>query len=143
MDRPEIVLAAMAASKGAVHTPVQMQKLLFVIDRKISQDVGGPHFNFEPYDYGPFDQGVYQVLEQLAKNGDVEIDVNAGTRRRTYRLTPQGQRTGDALLSSKVSTAVGQYITRLSEWIRRQTFAELVSAIYRAYPEMRANSVFR
>jgi len=35
------------------------------------------------------------------------------------------------------------YIGRVSQFVRSLPFAELVSAIYTAYPEMRQNSVFQ
>jgi hypothetical protein len=59
MDRSSLVLAALAAAGGnAAFTPVQVQKLLFLIDREAGRLVGGPHFDFLPYDYGPFDRAV-------------------------------------------------------------------------------------
>ena len=66
MDQKNIILASMAASDGATHTPVQIQKLLFLIDKKLSDELGGPFFNFIAYDYGPFDKEIYKLLEELA-----------------------------------------------------------------------------
>jgi hypothetical protein len=47
----------------------KVQKLLFLIDREIPRLVGGPHFNFQSYDFGPFDRDVYDTLEALAAQG--------------------------------------------------------------------------
>ena len=58
MTRKEVVLAALAPAKHAPHSPVQVQKLIFLIDRNIPREVGGPHFDFQPYNYGPFDKAV-------------------------------------------------------------------------------------
>ena len=45
MERPNLVLAALAAGgENASYWPVQVQKLLFLIDREASALVGGPHF---------------------------------------------------------------------------------------------------
>lgn len=140
MDRTELVLAAMAPAEGARHTPVQIQKLLFLIDRNIPSDVRGPHFDFQPYHYGPFDREVYVELEKLAQEGDAEIC--PVTRWKTYRLTAQGQEKGDRLLS-QLSPRAQEYIKKLSAVVRRMSFSELVSAIYRAYPDMCENSVFQ
>ena len=63
----DIVLAALAASKGAAHSPVQIQKLLFLLDRKLADRLEGPHFNFVAHNYGPFDRAIYDQLEELAK----------------------------------------------------------------------------
>lgn len=142
MERKEIVLAAFAASNGAEHTPVQAQKLFFVIDREIPQLVGGPFFNFIAYDYGPFDSDVYNVLRQLEEDGDAETLYCSPSGFRRYKLTVQGQLKGMGILQG-LDKKASDYVMALSEWIRRLSFAELVSAIYKAYPEMKANSVFR
>jgi hypothetical protein len=140
MDSKEIVLAGLAPACGAVHTPVQVQKLFFLIDRNISDQVDGPHFNFVPYNYGPFDHSVYRVLEELAVEGYVEL-VRDGTWT-SYRLTQQGQELGTTKLQSLPTPAV-DYIKRASQFVRSLSFTQLVSAIYRDYPDMRENSVFQ
>jgi hypothetical protein len=137
--RSEIILTGLAASNGAAHTPVQVQKLFFLIDKKIADYIGGPFFNFYPDDYGPFDKTVYFELEKLTERGSVEIIQN-GMRR--FRLTIQGQQLGDALLAS-IGEPIADYLRSLSQWVRSVSFADLVSAIYKEYPEMRVNSIFR
>ena len=73
MTKREVVLAALAPAQGKQHSPVQVQKLLFLLDREASELLGGPHFNFVPYNYGPFDKEVYQVLNELDFNELVTI----------------------------------------------------------------------
>jgi uncharacterized protein len=143
MNRKEAVLAAMAASHGAVHSPVQIQKLMFLLDRNVPNFVNdGPQFDFQPYDYGPYDRTVYNELEALAEDGSVEIIEAPDLRRRSYRLTPLGQERGDHLIT-QLGSSTAAYAHKLSEFVRRLTFAQLVSTIYRKYPEMKVNSVFR
>jgi uncharacterized protein len=138
--RQEIVLAALAPARGAGHSPVQVQKLLFLLDREIPDMIGGPYFNFMPYNYGPFDKSVYDELEALAADNFVAA-VSQGAWRR-FCLTPAGQDHGDRLLNALVPSA-REYIVRASEFVRSQSFASLVAAIYKAYPEMKENSVFQ
>jgi uncharacterized protein len=140
MNKEELVLAALAPGKGALHKPVQVQKLLFLIDREIANILGGPFFDFKPYDYGPFDKDVYAVLEALADQGYVDI-VPENTWR-SYKLTSMGQAFADVLLKRCPERAV-DYIQRSSAFVRELSFTQLVGAIYKAYPEMRANSIFR
>ena len=142
MTREELVLAAMAASNGAVHTPVQMQKLLFLIEKSIPEHIGGPHFDFEPYDYGPFDPKVYWSLDTLASGGLVEVLSEPDLRWKKYKLTEFGIQQGKQVLSS-LHVPIQTYLEQLSSWVRRLSFSELVSSIYSKYPEMRVNSVFR
>jgi hypothetical protein len=140
MDRKEIVLAGLAPAKGAPHSPVQVQKLFFLIDKNISDLIDGPYFSFEPYNYGPFDSQVYFVLEELEDEGLVKITYDSTWRK--YMLTKRGQELGDELLESLPEKA-RDFIERASQFVREHSFTQLVSAIYKAYPEMRANSVFQ
>lgn len=142
MTKKEIILSALAPSNGALHTPVQIQKLLFLLDKRASDFLGGPHFHFIPYHYGPFDKGIYDLLLQLAAKGHVEILGNPNLHLRKYRLTPAGQKKGDKILDS-LDPKIAAYIRKLSVFVRSLSFAALVSSIYRAYPEMQENSLFR
>ena len=140
MTPTEIVLAALAPAGGEPHSPVQVQKLLFLLDREAAGLVGGPHFDFKPYNYGPFDAAVYRVLDTLDHEGLV-VTVRSDGWRRTYALTPKGQTQGDNFLEALPEPA-REYIPRASKFVRDLTFSKLVSSIYKAYPDMRENSVF-
>jgi len=140
MKRADLVLAVLAAGEGAPHTPVQVQKLFFLVDRRLGKRISGPYFNFQPYFYGPFDREVYVELENLAEKGLVEIHSEGA--RRNYTLTRQGQEEGGKLLSS-LDSVISSFIRNLSSAVREMSFGELVSAIYRTYPEMKKNSVFQ
>ncbi len=142
MDRQELVLAVLAAGDGAVHTPVHLQKLFFLLDDRMPDKIGGPRFSFRPYHYGPFDGAVYDEVKSLESKGLVEIARQADSRIRYCRLTPEGQEQGEPLLG-ELGAQASSYIRRLSEWVRAQTFAGLVSAVYAAYPDMKINSVFQ
>ena len=140
MTREELILAAMVPGGGYRYTPVQMQKLLFLIDRQIPGQVGGPHFHFEPYHYGPFDRSVYHELDHLAVRGLVAVEYNVSLR--TFALTSEGAARGSTALSM-VLPDVQDFIVRASNFVRAQSFSSLVSAIYKAFPDMRVNSVFQ
>jgi uncharacterized protein len=139
-NRKEVVLAALASSAEADYSPVQVQKLFFLIDRNVAHLLGGPLFEFTPHNYGPFDPAVYKELEALATGGAIElIPERTWTN---YRLTPVGRERGEAILLSLPEKAK-DYFSRASAFVRKLSFTQLVSAIYKAYPEMRANSVFQ
>jgi len=142
MDRNEFILAALAPSGGKTMTPVQVQKLFFLLDRNLSDKLGGPFFDFQPYDYGPFDSGVYQSLENLGLAGLVEVGTHPGRGWKTYRLSDVGRVNAEAAFNA-VDKRWQEYMLKLFEFVTSLSFAELVSAIYKAYPEMKANSVFR
>ncbi|MGD0208024.1 MAG: hypothetical protein ABSC89_10500 [Verrucomicrobiota bacterium] len=142
MDKKTIILAALASADGVTYTPVQIQKMLFLIDKQIPTFVGGPHFHFEPYDYGPFDAEIYVCLEQLSQEKLIEIVREEGLRWNKYRLTPEGYQKGIVLLGELMDEAK-KYIQDVNAFVRKLSFAELVASIYKAFPEMKVNSVFR
>ena len=140
MDRTNLMLAALAAGgENASFTPVQVQKLFFLIDREIAPLVGGPHFAFKPYDYGPFDRAVYGALDVL-RLGEL-VNTHDTGRYRVYQLSPEGYRRGIENLAQLEEPARG-FVEQAASWVRRLTFQQLVAAIYKRYPEMKVNSVF-
>jgi hypothetical protein len=139
--RQSLVLAAFeAGTSPAELSPVQAQKLLFLIDQNVPHLCGGPHFHFTPYDYGPFDTSVYTELDALSLKGDVEI-VRSG-RYRTYRLTPHGRAKARQALV-RLNPGAKDYFGRAKDWVKSMGFRDLVSAIYRSYPSMRTKSIFQ
>ena len=146
MPRRDVLLMMMAPAGTAVHTPVQVQKLAFLIDRLIGETIGGTGFHFKPWHYGPFDKAVYGVLEELERDELVEInDMSAQMQPTQYRLTDLGEREGADLLQAlrERSPDTAEYIETLSRWVRDQSFASLLRAIYAKFPEMAVNSVFK
>ena len=141
MDKNSAIIVAMAPAKRSPFTPVQMQKLMFLLDKEMGDEMGGPLFNFEPYHYGPFDKSIYACLRELSKGGDVEIVTVDGQHWGNFRLTERGQEKGDHELE-QFDSWVRKAIETYSEWVRNLSFSQLVSAIYRQYPETKANSVF-
>jgi uncharacterized protein len=141
MTRNELILLALGATGGQTpFTPVQVQKLFFLIDREIGPQIGGPHFAFAPYDYGPFDGAVYRELEALCRQGLVHIEP-AGSLKH-YSLTGAGLAAANAI-SGAADARTKDYVHRAAVWVRSLGFADLVSAIYRKYPDMQVNSVFQ
>jgi uncharacterized protein len=141
VNRSEILLTGLAAGgENATYTPVQVQKLFFLLDREAAPALGGPFFKFVPYDYGPFDQAVYAGLDDLARQ-NMALVQNTG-RYRVYGLTQVGQVEGRQLLN-KLNPNARAYVGSVAQWVRQLSFQQLVAAIYNKYPDMKANSVFR
>jgi len=82
VNQREFVLAAFAGVKERPFTPVQAQKLIFLVDRNVGKAVGGSGFKFRPYNYGPFDRDVYVVLQKLRDDGFIQF-LEKGHYRRT------------------------------------------------------------
>lgn len=141
--RQELVVAALAAGGSDTEvSPVQAQKLFFLIDQNVSGALGGQQYNFQAYDYGPFDSAVYSDLDYLALPQEGMVEIKRLGRYRTYHLTERGLKFGLAKLS-KLDAGAADYFGRAKDWVKSLSFQDLVKSIYQAYPAMRARSIFR
>ena len=141
MTPNDVLLAALATGDSHAYTPVQIQKMLFLIDRNVATQIGGPFYNFQPYDYGPFDAAVYSGVRELTFQQFITtIPTSNGWN--SHVLTEEGLHQGKSLLNS-LPPEISDYISRVGDFVRNTSFSQLVSAIYNAYPEMKVNSVFR
>ena len=143
MQRSDLLLAILASAGGRSFTPVQLQKSAFLVWKNAPTLIDtGPTFNFTPYDYGPFDPSVYAVADGLAMTGTAIIAPSATGRWNTYAASDAGIRRGEQILAS-LDPNIRDYIGRIVEWVRSQSFHGLVKSIYDAYPDMKVNSIFR
>lgn len=140
-NREDILAGAFAAAgPGAAFDPIRVQKLLFLIDREVSERIGGPFFHFQPYHYGPFDRTIYDVIGKLVATGNARIDSSGPYPR--YLLTGAGYRRGTAVLAS-FPEEVADYFGRAARWVRLIPYRRMLAAIHRQYPDMAVNSVVR
>ena len=74
LSRDQIALVILALAGGEPLTPVKIQKSLFLASDKAA-DAFRPdsHYNFQPYDYGPFDRQVYSDVENLEREGLAKV----------------------------------------------------------------------
>lgn len=141
MNRSEAILAILASANGLALSPVQLQKAAFLLDKNnlISE---GASFNFEPYDYGPFDRAVYDEASALALRGLGMIAPSPHGRWKIYSATGEGIERGQAILAN-LPAHLSTYVNDVTKWVRGQSFASLVKSIYQQYPEMKAKSIFQ
>ena len=141
MNKLDLLLTALAAGEKNEYTPVQIQKLMFLLDKNISNRIGGPFYNFRPYDYGPFDASIYEDLRELKKQGYISTSPsNRGWEK--HQLTDLGLAKANEF-TAQIDPSIFDYFRAVSEFVRSLSFADLVSSIYKAYPEMKVNSIFK
>lgn len=142
MQRRNWALLTLAAAEGAELTPVQLQKVLFLLGDRQRDKVGRGFYSFHPYNFGPFSADVYADADQLEVEGLAQIARGApGRSWSLYAATPDGLARAREV-ASQAPQGLPEYIARLVKWARSLTFQELVSAVYSAYPEQRRNSIF-
>ncbi|HKN62538.1 MAG TPA: hypothetical protein VJW93_15255 [Candidatus Acidoferrales bacterium] len=142
MENKEWTLLVLAAADGRPISPVQLQKSLFLLSKNLTpaQLQRRSLYEFQPYDYGPFDSAVYSDAESLSAAGLIAIE--SGGPARTYLPTTRGLEEARTIREGLDSVAA-QYLEDVVNWVLRQSFGNLVRAIYKSYPDMRKNSVFR
>lgn len=94
--------------------------------------------NFEPDNYGPFDETIYAALEDLSKAGLVGLD--STDKYIKIRITKKGND-----LSNKIWEKLRDEIISLFTYVKinynHLSTNELLDRIYCAYPEMTKNSI--
>ena len=143
MKKQHWTLLAICAAKGQGLSPVQLQKSLFLLGRRLSkEELGEDFYEFVPYNYGPFDVKIYHDAEGLEELRLITITQPTGYRWKSYQATPFVVELAAKLRTEVLPHALA-YLDEVVAWVHGLSFRDLVRAIYEAYPEFRANSVFQ
>lgn len=137
-DWPLLVLS-FAGDKGL--TPAQLQKTIFLL-QKAFPEARDLTYEFQPYNYGPFDARVYDDVEFLAAHGLAQIRQKDGYNWRTYHISPSGKSAAKEL-AKNLEESVEVYLRRLVSWVQSLSFQRLIGSIYKKYPEFKVNSIFQ
>jgi uncharacterized protein len=135
-------LLMLAAAEGQRLQPVQMQKVLFLFGKGLSEAAACGYYDFHPYNYGAFDPAVYWDAEKLASQGLASVTRVGPSGWREFAATLAGLERA-AEVSKRADPRTVDYLRRLVHWARNLSFPDLVRAVYKAHPETRANSIFR
>jgi uncharacterized protein len=141
LDRDKWALIILSLADDGELTPVQVQKALFVLCQEAGDAVGKNFYKFEPYNYGPFDKDIYVDLENFSKDGLVEMEKVDGRKWTNYKITDAGRRMAKEVSSSSDEEII-EYAKNVVDWTKSLSFARLVGAIYKKYPDYAVNSVF-
>src|SRR5262249_33717803 len=88
LQRDQVALLMLSLAEGAPFTPAQIQKAMFLASDKVPGAFNHHSlYDFQPYDYGPFDWRVYSDIEELERQGLAQISQQPGSRWRTYAAT--------------------------------------------------------
>lgn len=99
-------------------------------------------YEFEAYDYGPFDTSIYHDLDVLTTSGLVEVSAIPGTNRRVYELSPRGEQEASALLRSLPNEVVDA-LQETKRLVTSMSFTKLLEYVYARYPKYASRSLYR
>jgi uncharacterized protein len=140
MNKSDWLLIVLNLGKSL--SPVQLQKSLFLISKEIIIEREEEFYDFEPYDYGPFDSNIYKDAENLEKEGLIKIENPFERSHRYYCITEDGSNHLNRILSfmDKKELAKASDIVSL---VKSLSFPSLIKMIYNKYPEFKVKSIFQ
>ncbi len=139
IPRKDILLSIIVSAHGNPISPIQLQKIAFLVGQQFNSELPPKdYYEFVPYDYGPFCKEIYTDAINLEKEGYVQIEPSPHHTRRLYRATYSSR----DVSFSHIPPELQQYIEQAVEWAMDLSFRELVSSIYKHYPEYGINSIF-
>ncbi len=142
MERTDWLLLFIGLPGGHYDTDqLRVMKGLFLLGQEGPQELRDL-YNFAPYDFGPFDAGIYRDLDVLEAQNLITVDEVPGTSKRLYRVTPDGKQRIDALITS-LSHATAQKVQEVKMYVTSRSFIDLLREVYAKYPAYAVNSVAR
>ena len=142
MKKKDWILLALNCSEDKTLSPLQLQKSLFLLSQMYSDAFSNNFYNFVPYHYGPFCLQIYEDVDFLKSKDLISIEVDTIRRWKTYSITDKGLNYIDNL-RKKIEPEVYGYLLKIIKWIKSQSFSQLMSSIYKQFPEFKVNSVFK
>ena len=143
LTKKDWTLITLALADGRALTPVQLQKAVFLLWKKLPPSIIPEDFyNFVPYNYGPFDPKIYTDARAHAHSGLVNIEQDPTYGYALYSASTIGMRQGEEM-AQDIPPLQRAYIKTILDFVTRLSFGQLVSAIYNAYPEYQVNSIFQ
>ena len=141
MDRNSLLLLIIGYAGENGLSPVQLQKCLFLLGKEFEGKIEN-FYNFKPYNYGPFDRLVYIEAEEFADKGLVKFERVDGKQWVKYRVAEKGLPEFEKNKES-VEKKMNNYLAKLVPWVQSLSFRQLVSVIYKHYPEYQVNSLLK
>lgn len=138
LSREDVVLLlADGAEGGFPLDPVRLMKGAFLVVQRGRADWKSL-FNFEAYDYGPFDRRVYDVRDRLIYEDLIQAIPG---RYDSYELTDHGRQAVEEVAADLGEDA--DWIRRIGRYVTTRSFESLLNEVYDAHPEFAVRSRFR
>ena len=142
MKKKDWILVALNCSEDKTLSPVQLQKSLFLLKHMNPDAFSENFYDFIPYHYGPFCLNIYEDADLLKFNDMININVNMIERWNIYSITDKGTKYADNL-NKQIKPELYDYTLKMVKWVKSKSFSQLISTIYKQFPEFKVNSVFK
>lgn len=137
IGRQDVVLLIADGADGSFPLdPIRLMKACFLVSQR-GTDAERSLFDFQPYDYGPFDSDVYRSRDALIARGLLTVDREH--RHGAYNLTEAGaERVGN--LRAAIGDAAADWFRDLGRYVTSRSFTDLLDEVYAAYPDFATRS---
>ncbi len=139
MQRTDLLLKIITAANGEPVTPLQLQKIAFLVGMQFQDELPPNYYQFQPYDYGPFCVAVYRDAEFLEREGLITIRRNPRGGWKEYFASYAAAAKDLHVIPQNIQ----EFVDRKVQWTREAGFQEVVRTIYKEYPQFKVNSVFQ
>lgn len=142
LSRDDWLLLFIGLPGGKFYTDqIRVMKGMFLLDMEGPQELRDL-YDFQPYDYGPFDTRVYRDLDRLEAQGLVDVRYIIGTNRQVYGLTAKGEQRMKEVLEEAPKQIVAA-LREIKELVTSRSFTSLLQHVYDKYPAYAAHTVIR
>ena len=140
MNRRDWLLSAIAQAGNKGLSPIQIQKIMFLLRMEAADYVGRGFYAFEPYNYGPFSSVIYKDVDRLVYSGMLREQKSDSYN--IYVATTAGRDRANVLIG-QLDKRARDYLSKLVRWVISVDFGQLLRSIYAKYPKYAAKSLFR
>lgn len=115
----------------------KLQKLLFLIQKRIPKNSLLVSYPFRPFKYGPFCKEVYDDLQFLKKEGLIEEAKEYLKDKGIYvkfKLTEKGQQKAREIASTPAGMEIAKIVNDVKKEFNSMSVANLVEFTHRKYP---------
>ena len=134
------VLSLLMYSEGEMKGAIRLTKTLYLVDRTLDERGGESPFEFEWYNYGPYDERIFDILEELESEGMVTSKTLSGTddSLHLYQLTEEAWSEAEDAVSSLSKSERQAFQDTLRAWSDASTDT-ILSYVFDSRSQMAAN----
>lgn len=155
----DLILLLLYIDDKSIVSHTRFQKMIFLFEKELYKKYGfdkllQPNlFNFQPYHYGPYSKRLSKDLEFLNSYGFIEIEnytmdenmneaneIDGYKQYYTYNITELGKKFVDEKIINKLGSIQLEALKDLKKGINDIDLDNLLSYVYRNYPEMTEQS---
>ncbi len=148
-------------NQKTIYTHIKFQKMVFLFEEELKKKHAFDNleinlFNFTAYHYGPYSDRLKKDLDFLNSYGFIEVQNNdmeindeleeeevESKNYFTYKITSLGKEFVEQKVKNKFTPEQLEALENLKKGINKITQDELLSYVYRNYPNMIENSKIR